>query len=268
MRLQQTTVLANEPLTPDIFRLTVSLPEELPEPVQPGQFCNLRISGNSHDPLLRRPISISDWDRRLNNLKFVIKKVGRGTKALSRLYPGQKLDLFGPLGRGFPTDHLREGQHALLVGGGVGIPPLLLLAKKLAAKKVKVTAFLGFRSKNDAFLYEEFARYGKIKLTSDDGSLGRCGNVCSLLADCLNQGLAGDSIYACGPLPMLKSLEELAARFPWPAYVSLEQRMACGIGACAACTCRRKDPEPGEDWYRLVCTDGPVFRLGEVELSE
>ncbi len=258
-------VITNTPLTASVFSLTLRLPFAPDSQVTPGQFYMLKVSGNiGLDPLLRRPISVCAFDPLTQTLRFVIRRVGRGTTILEQLRPGDPLEVFGPLGHGFPYPE-EPNTHALLIGGGVGIPPLLYLAQELSNAGVQVTALLGFRSEKEVFLLDEFSRWGTVEIATDDGSLGACGNVCDLLENHLTNS-HWSIAYACGPLPMLQRLEVLLGQDQRPVYVSLEKRMACGIGACTACTCKRQHPEP-ENRSSLVCTDGPVFRLGEVELD-
>ncbi len=262
------TILNATRLTTNIFKLVVSVPE-LTEIVSPGQFCQIRIANDlSHDPLLRRPISIADYDPSRQKLSFIIRESGRGTKFLARLFPGQKIDLFGPLGTGFPVHHLAKGDHALLIAGGVGAPPLYFLARQLHAKGVECTTILGFRSQSESFLLDEFSEFGQVRVVTDDGTLGKCGNACTELTACATEGLRWTHGFACGPLPMLKALQQQLSADHRPVWISLEKRMACGLGACAACTCQPTNLKDTQGWPRLVCTDGPVFRLGEVELSE
>lgn len=263
MKTQTGQVVYNRHLTKDIFELGLKVPEPLE--VSPGQFCNLTVANSTaHDPLLPRPISICDYDPDTQVIRFVIRIVGRGTEALSQQEPGCQVEILGPLGHGFPSDG-SEGS-ALMLGGGVGIPPLLYLAKKLSTQGISVTAILGFRSRAEAFLLEEFSRYAKVQLCTDDGSAGQKGNVCTLMQDRSDDDWS--VAYACGPLPMLRGIEEIFSGETRPVYVSVERRMACGLGACTACTCKSKKPQNEQDWYRLACTDGPVFALGEVELGE
>lgn len=262
------TILNSARLTSNVFKLVVSVPE-LTENVTPGQFCQIRIATElSHDPLLRRPISIADYDPTRQKLTFIIRESGRGTKFLARLVPGQQIDLFGPLGTGFPVHRLVKGDRALLIAGGIGAPPLYYLARQLHANGVECATILGFRSHSESFLIDEFSQFGPVRVVTDDGTLGSCGNVCTEITAWTSEGLDWTHGFACGPLPMLQALQAQLAGDGRPVWVSLEKRMACGLGACAACTCRPANPNSTASGPRLVCKDGPVFLLGEVELGE
>ena len=162
----------------------------------------------------------------------------------------------GPLGNGFP----REGENVLLIGGGIGIPPMLELAKQLNCEKQII---LGYRDEN-LFLRDEFEAYGEVFVATEDGSVGSHGNVLDAIRE---NGLSADVMYACGPTPMLRALKEYAAKEGIPCYISLEEKMACGIGACLACVCKTRDVDSHSNVHnRLICKDGPVFPAQEVDL--
>lgn len=225
----------------------------------PGQFINVKVT-ESLDPILPRPISIADLNKENHKMAIIYRIEGRGTELLSHKKIGDEVTIIGPLGNGFPIQDMKSGQKALIVGGGIGTPPLLELSKQLALRGVEVTHVLGFQTKEAVILQQELSEYGKTYVATEDGTEGTKGFV----TDVIDQyELEFDRLYTCGPTPMLKALE---AKFPEKeVYLSLEERMACGIGACYACvkeTCK-KDDELG---YRKICSDGPVFRAGEVVL--
>lgn len=226
----------------------------------PGQFVHLRVPGETgmNAPVLRRPISICSADPVHQELTLIYRVVGLGTELLSRSRTGMKIDVFGPLGHGFPVDALPEGGRALMIGGGVGVPPLFGLSQALLDRGVQVRHILGFRSEKDIFYGHAFAALGETVILTEDGSNGRKG----LVTDALGEA-PFDAAFACGPLPMLKALQDRIT--DQPLYLSLEQRMGCGIGACLACAVHTTDPADAKG-YRRVCCDGPVFRSGEVEL--
>lgn len=243
----------NIQLTEDIFAL--DLTGDFPHhQVIPGQFVNVLIgSGRSHP--LRRPLSIAAHNPQVGRLTLVYRVVGQGTDWLSRQQAGGEIDVLGPLGRGFPLDV--EGP-VLVVGGGVGIPPLFQLVRELPVAKGSLDIILGFRSKTDAFWVEEFSEYGSVTVCTEDGSWGVQGFVTDALD--FKQGWA--TLFACGPRPMLKALKQRFAGKNIAGFVSLEERMACGIGACLGCGCSTADGLGA----KRVCTDGPVFAWEEVAL--
>jgi dihydroorotate dehydrogenase electron transfer subunit len=255
MRVERMTVVANRSIARNIFELTVT--GELARRVQaPGQFVHIRPEAAG--TLLRRPISICRVDGDQKRLTVVFRAEGSGTKALAACRVGDALDVFGPLGNGFPTDRLASGERALIVGGGVGVPPLYELSKRLAARGVAVMHVLGFRSACDVFYEDAFSALGPTWIATEDGSRGFKGRVTDVIA---GEGLRYDAMFACGPRPMLQALA--AVRGDKPLFLSLEERMGCALGACFACVVRVKDDETGTA-YRKICTDGPVFEAGEV----
>lgn len=214
-----------------------------------GQF--VEVYPDNGINLLSRPISICEINKEEGILRLVFQIVGKGTKLFSELKPDDEVRLLGPCGNGYT---LSEGK-SVLVGGGIGVPPLIETCKQLKGKKIVV---LGFRS--GSFLVEEFEKLGaKVYVATDDGSVGFKGNVVDLLRA---EGIKGDMIYSCGPKIMLKFLSMYAEENNIPCQVSMEERMACGIGACVGCVVQIKD---GEGWaYKKVCKDGPVFDSREV----
>jgi dihydroorotate dehydrogenase electron transfer subunit len=244
------TVVSHRMIAPKIFELTMegTLVSSM---TMPGQFVHIKVS-NGIDPLLRRPISICQIDHEHSRFTIVYRAEGKGTGILSEKKPGEKVDVIGPLGNGFPFEEVSQGSKALLIGGGIGIPPLLQLSKELTAKGVSVRHILGLRTATDIFYENEFAELGETIITTEDGTYGRKGFVTSV-----SDPHESDVIYTCGPTPMLKAVKEKYKGKK--VFISLEERMGCGIGACFACVCRTPD-----DGYRKICSDGPVFRSEEV----
>lgn len=221
-----------------------------------GQFLHIKCGDGQ---LLRRPISVArtQWDEPEDTAALIFEIRGEGTRWLSQRKVGDKLDVLGPLGNGF--DVAQEGRY-LLVGGGIGVPPLMEIGELL---KWPRTAVLGFRTKAKAFpaivsRFEEHCE--QTYICTDDGTLGRHGFVDGQVRDILARGNNFTSVLACGPKPMLKNVAKAAAEFGVPCQVSMEERMACGVGACLGCAVRMKDGT-----MKHVCKDGPVFDAGEVD---
>jgi len=224
---------------------------------KPGQFVHIKVD-NSIDVLLRRPISIAEVNKEEQKMKIIFRKEGEGTKRLSQKKSGEVLDVLGPLGNGFSIEDMKSGDKALIVGGGIGVPPLYELSKQLVQKGVKVTHILGFQTKSVVFYEDEFKKLGDTLIATVDGTYGDQGFVTDIIR---KEKIQFETLYSCGPTPMLHAIETM---FPdQNVYISLEERMGCGIGACFACVCPLKEDETGLS-YKKVCTDGPVFRAGEV----
>ncbi|TWI55746.1 dihydroorotate dehydrogenase electron transfer subunit [Halalkalibacter nanhaiisediminis] len=252
------TITKQRALTSHVMEITCEGPLTK-KMTEPGQFLHLRIDATD-DLLLRRPISICDVDQKQGQVKMLYRVEGKGTARLAEKLEGMDIDVLGPLGNGFPLEVTKEGETALLIGGGVGVPPLYYLSKQLKAKGVKVIHILGFQSEKDVFYKEEFTELGPTYVSTVDGSHGTKGFVTDVIH---HEGLTFDTLYSCGPTPMLQALSTL-----YPdrrVFLSLEERMGCGIGACFACVCHVVGDETGTS-YRKVCTDGPVFPVGEVVL--
>ena len=227
---------------------------EMAKAAVPGQF--IAVYPNDSARLLPRPICICETDPEKELLRIVYRVAGEGTKELSSCRAGDTLSIMGPLGNGFPL----KDKKALLIGGGIGIPPMLELAKALSCEK---TAVLGYRD-SQTFLAEEIGKYAGLAVATEDGSVGTKGTVLDAIKA---QGLKADIIYACGPTPMLRALKEYAAKEGIECWISLEERMACGVGACLGCVCHSKDvDEHSNVRNKRVCKDGPVFLADEVEL--
>lgn len=247
-------IISQQEIAENIYELTVKA--ELVQQIhEPGQFVHIRVSG-LRDPLLRRPISISSYDKAKKTLTMIYRKEGRGTTLLAEMSTGMELDILGPLGNGFPVEEVSMGETALLVGGGIGVPPLYELSNQLKAKGVKVIHVLGYQTESAVFYENEFLKNGETYIATVDGSYGRKGFVTDVIKD-----LQFDCLYTCGPTPMLKAIEQ--SYQDKKVFLSLEERMGCGIGACFACVCKKADDPEGVS-YKKVCSDGPVFRAGEV----
>ena len=252
---QQAEIIRSEKLSDDIYRFTLNT-AEIGAASKPGQFVMVRV-GEGLDPLLRRPFSIHQVARG-GVVQILFKVVGRGTRALAGLQQGQQLDMLGPLGQGFAFD--AAGEH-YLVGGGIGIAPLLFLAKRML-KEVEPSAIrvlLGAATGAELdVLAEDFASLGLfVDVATEDGSRGRQGLVTHLLEP-LQSG--SGNVYACGPYPMLRAVAAMSREKGWGCQVSLETIMACGLAACLGCAVQRSDL----NGYVHVCKDGPVFDADEV----
>jgi len=217
----------------------------------PGQFVHVRCGEGL---LLRRPISICSWSVDGDLIRMVFEARGEGTAWLAQRQVGEELDVLGPLGHGFQMEP--QGRY-LLVGGGIGVPPMLGCAKHTGEHN---TAILGFRSKDNAMLVEEFASCCEsVRVATDDGSMGHHGFVDALVREELERNPGYTAVLACGPKPMLCSVAKVAESFGVPCQVSMEERMGCGVGACLVCACKSADGH-----QKHVCKDGPVFDSKEV----
>ncbi len=212
--------------------------------------------------LLPRPISLCEIDRENSRLRLVYRVTGAktGTEEFSRLKAGDTIPVIGPLGNGFSVEKA-EGKRAFLMGGGIGVPPILELAKQMQCEKKQIV--VGYRNAQ-TFLKEEFEAVGELYISTEDGSVGTKGNVMDAIRE---QRLEADIIYACGPTPMLRAIKQYAEENGIECYISLEERMACGIGACLACVCKSKEKDAHSNVNnKRICKDGPVFLSTEVEI--
>lgn len=246
--VEQALILEQKEIAPGIFDLTLSAPA-VASAAAAGQFVEVHPDDGAH--LLPRPISICGYNKKAGTLRLVYQVVGEGTALFSKKKAGDTLRIMGPLGHGFTP----AGNKHILIGGGIGVPPLLQLAKELEGEK---EVFLGFRSV--PILTDEFTAAGaKVHIATDDGSVGYHGTAVAL-AKML--GVTGSTIYSCGPKPMLKAVADFSAESGIPAQVSMEERMACGFGVCVGCVVKIKD---GDGFvYKKACKDGPVFSAEEV----
>jgi len=247
-------IVSQEEISSGIFDLCIKT-EKIAENAVAGQFVSLYCEDGSR--LLPRPISICEVDKNEKTIRLVYRVAGAGTDEFSRMKKGETIKVMGPLGNGFPL--LKK--KAFLIGGGIGIPPMFELAKELG-DGVEKTAVLGYR--DVLFLNKEFEKYADVVIATEDGSTGTKGNVLDAIRE---NKLEADVIYACGPTPMLRAIKEYAAEKNIECYLSLEERMACGIGACLACVCKSKDVDDHTHVHnKRICKEGPVFRAEEVEI--
>ena len=252
---ENSQIISNVLVAPDIYTMTVLAPE-MAENVHPGQFAMLYI--DKGELILPRPISFCDVNLSRGTVTFVYRVVGAGTKALSQLHAWNNISVLGPLGNGYMTKGRdnRRFSHVALVGGGLGIPPLHLLAKNLATKGTYADIYLGFSG--SPILVERFRSLAnRLYVSTESGSFGQTGTIIDLLS---SQNRIYDEIFACGPKPMIKALVDFSKKKGIPCQLSLEERMACGLGACVGCSIK-----VGAAYVR-VCTEGPVFYDDEVEL--
>lgn len=248
---EQAVIIRQEEISYGVYSMWLKT-EQVAGQAKPGQFVSVYCQEGSR--LLPRPISICEIDREDRAIRIVYRVVGKGTEELSQMRTGRCLDIVGPLGNGFP---LKE-KKAFLIGGGIGIPPLLELAKELKSEKQLV---LGYR--DALFLQEEFKKQGQVYLATEDGSYGTDGNVLDAIRE---NGLNAEIIYACGPMPMLRAVKAYASERGIECWLSLEERMACGIGACLGCVCKSKERDNHTNVNnKRICREGPVFRAEEVE---
>ena len=235
------TILSNTALTDSVYKMVLS--GDTSAITAPGQFVNIRLTGK----FLRRPISVCDVEG--DRLTILYKVVGKGTEQLAAMKPKHSLDILTGLGNGY--DLTRAGDAPLLVGGGVGVPPMYLLAKRLRAMGKRVQVILGFNTREELFYKEEFETLGcAVTVTTVDGSLGVKGFVTDAMKD-----LTYSYFYACGPEPMLKAVYKAATT---SGQMSFEERMGCGFGACMGCSCKTITG------YKRICKEGPVMKKEEI----
>jgi len=242
-------IISNDAIARDVFEMIVECPEIVAQ-ASPGQFVNLYCHHQGR--LLPRPISICELDRDRGRIHLVYAILGHGTEEFSAYKQGDVIDVMGPFGNGFDTSY--EGD-VVIVGGGVGTPPMVELAKTLKGDK---TIVVGFRT--EPYLVARLEKYGRVHIATDDGSVGFKGHVVALMEA---QGIEG-RIYACGPTPMLKGLKIYAAEKGLQASLSLEERMGCGFGGCVGCVTKIVAQTEAGFAYKKVCKDGPVFQAEEV----
>lgn len=251
------TVVSQEQLADGIFSMWIQT--EAAKTARPGQFISMYTNDGSK--LLPRPISICEIDTESSKLRVVYRVTAEktGTEQFSKMKAGDTLPIIGPLGNGFPLE-AGKGKRAFLIGGGIGVPPILELAKQLDCEKQII---MGYRDA-DTFLKEQFEENGTVYISTEDGSVGTKGNVMDAIRE---NGLEADIIYACGPTPMLRAIKQYAEEQGIECYISLEERMACGIGACLACVCQSKEKDHHSNVNnKRICKDGPVFLSTEVEI--
>jgi dihydroorotate dehydrogenase electron transfer subunit len=253
-------IVSKTQLSPEHFQIGFLCPY-VANNIVPGQFIQVRLSKQLNDPLLCRPFAVYRIDDDIIYILF--KVVGKGTRFLSEKAVGDELEITGPLGNGFPL--IDDTETVLLIAGGMGIAALYLLAKKLTHRKV--IAILGACSQDRLLGVDDLLSLGvDVFIATDDGSCGYKGMVSELFVEVVSKEslmLSSCRIYSCGPIPMLKAVAQIADEYKIPAYVSLEEKMACGIGACMGCACEVISSD-GSTQYKMVCSDGPIFNAQEI----
>lgn len=253
---ENAVILSQEEIAHQIFSMWIES-DRIANAAVPGQF--ISVYSNDSGRMLPRPISICETDKEKHAIRIVYRIAGKGTEEFSSYQKGDTIDILGPLGNGFPLDRCKKGRKIFLIGGGIGIPPMVQLAKE-AEGEVQVIA--GYRS--ERFLTEELGQNGTLYVATEDGSAGTKGTV----LDCIREnGLTADVICACGPTPMLRAVKEYAKEQGIECWISMEERMACGIGACLACVCRSKEVDDHSRVHnKRICKEGPVFNAEDIEL--
>ena len=248
---EQAKVLSQEMLADGIYSLWIET--EAARTARPGQFVSVYTADASK--LLPRPISICEADPDEGRLRIVYRIAGKGTDEFSKYVSGDPIDIMGPLGNGFP----QEGENVFLIGGGIGVPPMLQTAKDLGTDTI---ICCGYR--DELFLNEEFAAAGDLHIATEDGSAGVKGNVMDAVRE---DHLEADVIFACGPAPMLRAIKAYGLEKGIPCWISMEEKMACGVGACLACVCQSTEVDGHSHVHnKRICKDGPVFLSTEIEL--
>ena len=255
---ENAAIISQEEIAHGIYSMWIRT--KAAETAEPGQFISMYTNDGSK--LLPRPISICEIDKEKGALRVVYRVTGEntGTELFSQMGEGDTIPVIGPLGNGFPLEKALE-KRAFLIGGGIGVPPILELAKQMQCEKKQIV--VGYRNAQ-TFLKEEFEAAGELYISTEDGSVGTKGNVMDAIRE---QKLEADIIYACGPTPMLRAIKQYAEANNIECYISLEERMACGIGACLACVCKSKEKDAHSNVNnKRICKDGPVFLSTEVEI--
>lgn len=250
-------VISQERLADGVYSMWLQTADIAKDSVA-GQFISLYCQDKS--TLLPRPISICKVDREKNALRIVYRVVGKGTDEFSKYEAGQEIPVLGPLGNGF----FKKEKSAMLIAGGIGIPPMLELAKELKEMGISdIKIVVGYRD-SQMFLKDDLSQYGTVYVATEDGSFGTKGNVINAIEE---NNLSADVIYSCGPTPMLRAVKEFGIKNNIETQISMEEKMACGIGACLACVCKSKDVDDHSHVHnKRICADGPVFYAEEVEL--
>lgn len=267
-------ITAQKEIAPDIFDMWMQT--ELAKEAKAGQF--IAVYPRNESTLLPRPISICEVDEKREKLRIVYRIAGKGTREFSAYKEGEEAAILGILGNGFPIESglsaekefSGEKKQVFLMGGGIGIPPMLELAKEISShaeqdgnRALQINIIAGYRDGN-LFLKEDLEKYGNVYIATEDGSAGTKGNVMDAIQE---NNLYADVIYACGPMPMLRAVKTYAKEQGINAYISLEERMACGVGACLGCVCKTKNVDHHSRVKNArICTDGPVFEADEVEI--
>jgi len=261
-------ILSKKEVAPNIYLMRLAS-STIAQQAIPGQFVHIRCSKDCY-PLLRRPLSIHRIDKEKGEIFILFQVVGEGTKLLAQRAVRDDLDILGPIGNGFSI--FPESKKVLMVGGGMGVAPLLALAEESIDQDKKVRTLIGAPGKELVISEDIFKSLGaKVDIATEDGSYKYKGSVTGLLTEVIS-GWIPDQIFACGPKPMLKKVAEIASNTNIDCQLSLEERMACGIGACLGCVCKIKTKNKKEDKvkyeFKRVCVDGPIFKASEVIWDE
>ena len=252
------TVVSQEMIAAGIYSMWIQT-DKIAQEAKPGQFISLYCHDGAR--LLPRPISLCEIDAGNGKLRIVYRVAGKGTDEFSKLNAGDSIEVLGPLGNGFPLQEA-EGKRVFLMGGGIGIPPMLETAKQLKADKIIIPGY-----RDALFLTEELASAGEVYMAVEHPQEGMDCTVGNVLDAVREKGLEADVIFACGPAPMLRAIKAYALERQIPCWISMEERMACGIGACLACVCQSKEVDGHSHVHnKRICKDGPVFLSTEVEL--
>lgn len=254
---EQAVVISQKQISAGIYDMTIET--TLAKEAVPGQF--ICIYPKNKSTLLPRPISICEVleDKAL---RVVYRVAGQGTGEFATYKEGDEIAVMGPIGNGFPLAE-GKGKKVFLMGGGIGVPPILELSKQLDSNKENKQIVMGYRN-SETFLSEDFEKNGTVYIATEDGSVGTKGNVMDAIRE---NGIEADVIYACGPMPMLRAIKAYAAEHKIPAYISLEEHMACGVGACLGCVVKTKEVDHHSHVHNArICTDGPVFEADSVEI--
>lgn len=253
---QKAFIMTQECIADNIYSMWIKT--DIAKEAKCGQFINVYTKDASK--LLPRPISICEITE--DSLRIVYRIAGAGTSEFAGYQKGDSIEIMGPLGNGFPVGKITE--DAIVIGGGIGVPPMLETTRKLKENNVNVEIVLGYRN-GELFLRDEFKSFGNVHIATDDGSVGTKGTVIDAIKE---QNVKGKEILACGPKPMLNAIKEYAKENGITAWISMEERMACGIGACLGCVCKTIDVDDHSKVKNArVCADGPVFLAEEVDLS-
>lgn len=248
-------VMSQEKIAEGIYSLWIQT-EMIADEAKPGQFVSVYSADESR--MLPRPISICEIDKEKRALRLVYRVAGKGTEEFSHLKEGDSVDVMGPLGNGFPLERAKD-RRVFLMGGGIGVPPMVETAKELEAEKIIIAGY-----RDELFLNKELEENGNLYIATEDGSCGTKGNVLNAIAA---NRLKADVIFACGPTPMLRAIKAYALENGIECWISMEEKMACGIGACLACVCKSKEVDAHSHVNnKRICKDGPVFLCTEVEL--
>lgn len=263
-------VIYNRRIGDGYYRMGITWSGRAVRSIKGGHFIMLKVSGGL-DPLLRRPFSVCEVIDKAGGgpgIDLLYKVVGRGTEMMAALSEGDSVDILGPLGNHFPkpAKGSKGSKKVIMVGGGIGLAPFFLFSRLLSGAATSPTLIFGGRSKRDVEIAREIkdkSKYDiKLKITTEDGTVGTKG----LVTDVLKDELTPDSVvYGCGPNPMLRAVYEMAREAGVKSYLSMERRMACGMGACLGCALEAAEPETDYERYKMVCSDGPVFEGGEID---